>query len=240
MVLAFDKGGASLQSMIDGLKQVRNITQQDTAASLALERAWQSVGTQFVGTLSRSKADHRMDGKRAAGGGTRPSWDDPLRQGRRERQLGRYPGLGQAPGPSVGLYSCRAGRSSPPRHPQQQPREPTARWTRSSVSHGRCWSQGNVRSTRALRAKGHQYGVGRCLDLCPSIGERHSRLYCGCCPKQTGFGANQQIDLGDPYTRSLLMQAMVQHENGMNPYSAGQFAAASGQRPPTSASAISR
>jgi hypothetical protein len=43
--------------------------------------------------------------------------------------------------------------------------------------------------------------------------------------KRTGFGSDQHLDLKDPSVLAALMSAMIQHENGNNPYSAGQIAA---------------
>ena len=178
MVLAFDKGGASLQSMIDGLKQVRNITQQDTEASLALERAWQSVGTQFVGIYHEARPIIEwmakelqmvalglrgmiIFGKDVANG----NWDDILAWGKHPASVSGS----VAPGSPVISPSASAA-TTPVTCSQVDTKQ---------LSHGRCWSQGNVRSLARYGQRGINTVVGRCLDLCPSICERHSRLYRG-------------------------------------------------------------
>lgn len=229
MVLAFDKGGASLQSMIDGLKQVRNITQQDTEASLALERAWQSVGTQFVGTYHEARPIIEwmakelqvvalglrgmiLFGKDVANG----NWDDILAWGKHPASVSGSIAAGQSGQLPLGIRSNNPGNLQPG---GREAVYPTA--------------DAGLRAMSDQLARYGQRGINTVSGVVstyapPSAND--TAAYIADVSKQTGFGANQQIDLGDPYTRSLLMQAMVQHENGMNPYSASQYATASGQR----------
>lgn len=47
--------------------------------------------------------------------------------------------------------------------------------------------------------------------------------YVGDVTRRTGFGAGQHLDLHDPATLAALMQAMEMHEQGRNPFTAGQY-----------------
>jgi hypothetical protein len=47
--------------------------------------------------------------------------------------------------------------------------------------------------------------------------------------KQTGFGANQSLNLHDPAVLVPLLSGIVSHENGQNPYSAQEIGQAVAQ-----------
>ncbi|NML34951.1 phage tail tape measure protein [Paraburkholderia antibiotica] len=60
--------------------------------------------------------------------------------------------------------------------------------------------------------------------------ENNTQAYIGSVSKGLGVGADSALDLNDPRVLQSLMGAIIKVENGRNPYSAEQIAAASGVR----------
>lgn len=60
--------------------------------------------------------------------------------------------------------------------------------------------------------------------------ENNTQAYIGSVSKGLGIGADAALDLNDPRVLQGLMGAIIKVENGKNPYSAEQIAAASGAR----------
>ncbi|MFL9943738.1 hypothetical protein [Paraburkholderia graminis] len=60
--------------------------------------------------------------------------------------------------------------------------------------------------------------------------ENNTQAYIGSVSKGLGIGADSALDLNDPRVVQSLMGAIIKVENGKNPYSAEQIAAASGAR----------
>lgn len=60
--------------------------------------------------------------------------------------------------------------------------------------------------------------------------ENNTKAYIGSVSKSLGVGADAALDLNDPRVLQNLMGAIIHVENGKNPYSAEQIAAASGVR----------
>lgn len=60
--------------------------------------------------------------------------------------------------------------------------------------------------------------------------ENNTQAYIGSVSKGLGIGADSALDLNDPRVLQSLMGAIIKVENGKNPYSAEQIAAASGAR----------
>lgn len=58
--------------------------------------------------------------------------------------------------------------------------------------------------------------------------ENNTPAYLADVAKRTGFDPGAHLNLGDPSVLSPLMQAMVQHEQGRQPFTADQYAAAAG------------
>ncbi|UGB47002.1 hypothetical protein LQ772_06840 [Frateuria edaphi] len=56
--------------------------------------------------------------------------------------------------------------------------------------------------------------------------ENNTGAYIGALAKQLGVGADTPLNRNDPAQLSALMRGIVQHENGVNPYSAEMFRAA--------------
>lgn len=88
----------------------------------------------------------------------------------------------------------------------------------------------------ALAAQLRRYGqrgvdtVGKIISkYAPSI-ENDTPGYTGSVSRRLGVDSNTRLDLNDPSVLQGLMGAIIQVENGRNPYSAEQIAAASGAR----------
>ncbi|WP_250512701.1 hypothetical protein [Caballeronia sp. INDeC2] len=88
----------------------------------------------------------------------------------------------------------------------------------------------------ALAAQLRRYGqrgidtVGKVISkYAPSI-ENDTPGYTGSVSRRLGVDSNTRLDLNDPAILQGLMGAIIQVENGRNPYSAEQIAAASGAR----------
>jgi hypothetical protein len=62
------------------------------------------------------------------------------------------------------------------------------------------------------------------------VSENNTQAYIGSVSKGLGIGADSALDLNDPRVLQGLMGAIIKVENGKNPYSAEQIAAASGVR----------
>lgn len=60
--------------------------------------------------------------------------------------------------------------------------------------------------------------------------ENNTQAYIGSVSKNLGVGSDAALDLNDPRVLQSLMGAIIKVENGKNPYSAEQIAAASGAR----------
>jgi len=59
---------------------------------------------------------------------------------------------------------------------------------------------------------------------------RSTDAYVAAISRRLGVGANDQLNLKDPATLSRLMSAMIQHEQGYNPYGATDILAAAQNR----------
>lgn len=64
----------------------------------------------------------------------------------------------------------------------------------------------------------------------PSSDGNNVAAYVAAASKKTGFGANQRLNLQDPETLRKVMDAMIQVENGRNPYSTAMLDAAVASR----------
>jgi hypothetical protein len=229
IVLAMDKYGSHLGQAIEQQRQLRNITEQDTAASQALANAWKNVGTNltsfyhearpviewFTHAINEAVLGLRgilMFGKDVANG----NWEDILSWGKHPASVSGSIAAHQSGQLPLGIRSNNPGNLQPG---GREAIYPTA--------------DAGLKAMSDQLARYGQRGINTVSGVVstwapPSAND--TAAYIADVSRQTGFGADQAISLGDPYTRSLLMQAMVQHENGMNPYSASQYATASGQR----------
>jgi hypothetical protein len=82
----------------------------------------------------------------------------------------------------------------------------------------RLYSNRGINSVRAIISK-----------FAP-VSENNTQAYIGHVSKNLGVGADAALNLNDPKVLQGLMSAIVQVENGKNPYSAEMIAAASGAR----------
>lgn len=89
---------------------------------------------------------------------------------------------------------------------------------------------------RALADQLRRYGtrginsVRAIISKFAPASENNTQAYIGSVSKGLGIGADSALDLNDPRVLQSLMGAIIKVENGKNPYSAEQIAAASGVR----------
>jgi hypothetical protein len=89
---------------------------------------------------------------------------------------------------------------------------------------------------RALADQLRRYGtrginsVRAIISKFAPASENNTQAYIGSVSKGLGIGADSALDLNDPRVLQGLMGAIIKVENGKNPYSAEQIAAASGVR----------
>lgn len=89
---------------------------------------------------------------------------------------------------------------------------------------------------RALADQLRRYGsrginsVRAIISKFAPASENNTQAYIGSVSKGLGIGADAALDLNDPRVLQGLMGAIIKVENGKNPYSAEQIAAASGAR----------
>lgn len=89
---------------------------------------------------------------------------------------------------------------------------------------------------RALADQLRRYGarginsVRAIISKFAPASENNTQAYIGSVSKGLGIGADSSLDLNDPRVLQSLMGAIIKVENGKNPYSAEQIAAASGAR----------
>ena len=89
---------------------------------------------------------------------------------------------------------------------------------------------------RALADQLRRYGsrginsVRAIISKFAPASENNTQAYIGSVSKGLGIGADAALDLNDPRVLQGLMGAIIKVENGKNPYSAEQIAAASGSR----------
>jgi hypothetical protein len=89
---------------------------------------------------------------------------------------------------------------------------------------------------RALADQLRRYGtrginsVRAIISKFAPASENNTQAYIGSVSKGLGIGADSALDLNDPRVLQSLMGAIIKVENGKNPYSAEQIAAASGAR----------
>lgn len=57
-------------------------------------------------------------------------------------------------------------------------------------------------------------------------GENDTQAYIDNVARATGVTPDQPVDTGDPYFMTKLLQAIIRHENGIQPYGADVFARA--------------
>lgn len=60
----------------------------------------------------------------------------------------------------------------------------------------------------------------------PAGDNNNVEAYIAALQKTTGFGRDQHLDLNDPFVRSMVARGINLHENGSDPYTAAQYAAA--------------
>ncbi|MGZ3272375.1 MAG: hypothetical protein ACXWKY_00865 [Caulobacteraceae bacterium] len=151
------------------------------------------------------------------------AWRDGLQQASYAMPAGGYSSGGGARGGagSLGIRNNNPGNLRDPR---------TGQFMRFATP-----EQGLARMAWQLRRYQDRYHRNTIAQIigrwAPPSDHNDTGAYVADVSKQTGFAPGQALDLHNPQVLAALAAAMIQHENGRNPYSSQQIAgAAGGQR----------
>lgn len=105
------------------------------------------------------------------------------------------------------------------------------KWGDAAVKNGFAQFETPVQGISAMAGNLQAYGrhgwntIDAIVDhWAPAKDKNNVPAYKAALVKQTGFALNAQLDLNDPKVLSAVIPAIIQHENGKNPYSAGLVA----------------